>query len=318
MTLTNSTRLLSRLAVFAALGASLYLATACTIIRYVDDDDGTTTGPPPKVIDMLVMIDLDRGTANLTPDYGNILGLLSFGLGEQNIQVRRAAMAPLYTRAEGAVPLLYGEGDEDGEFGDFAEAIAFYTYDAGAEYLQDPASSDSANLATLGDELDTRAIYHPTTADTTGAAYFNEPADGFLVVYLSASPRRCDAADATCAVDGQTAADYFTAADENGLKWLSLAGGASLPADKVFHAAIVTAEGPDYATFYQQCAGQPNFPITKLDVMQSSEEHAYFGPLIDGVKAGGGAGGVVDLCEAMSSRGEPAILGLSAKIRAML
>lgn len=313
----NTRRNLSRLAVLITLVGAFYAATACTVIRYVDPDGGTTVTLEPVVLDMLVMIDLDRGTANLTPDYGNILGLLSFALAEQNIQIRHAAMAPLYTRAEGAVPLLYGESDPEGEFSDFAEAIAFYSYDAGAEYLQDPAPSDSANLATLGKELDTRAIYRPTTADTSGAAYFDEPADGFLVVYLSASPRRCGAGDAACDIDGQAAADYFTKTGENGLAWLELGGGASLPANKVFHAAIVTAEGVDYDTFYQKCASQPKFPITKLDVMQSSEEHAYYGPFVDSVKKAGGRGEVVDLCEAMSGRAESTTISLGVKIRSM-
>ena len=309
--------LLSRLVLLGALAATFYAATACTVIRYVDDDDGTTTGPPPRVVDVLVMVDLDRGAANLTPDYGKVLGTVWFALAEQNIQVRQSAMAPLYARAQGAVPLLHGEPDEDGEFANFADAIAFYTYDAGAEYLQDPVASDSANLATLGRELDTRAIYHPTIADTSGAAYFAEPADGLVVLYLSASPRRCSVGDAACAVDGEAASEYFTAADGAGLEWLELAGGTSLPANRVFHGAIVTAEGVDYDTFYEQCAAFPNFPITKLDVMQPSEEHTYFGPFIDGVASGGGHGALVDLCEAMSSRGEPALITMAVKIRSM-
>lgn len=307
---------LSRLAVLIGVVATFYAATACTIVRYVDDDDGSTTGPPPRVVDMLVMIDLDRGAANLTEDYGKVLGTISFALAEQNVQIRRAAMAPLYSRAQGAVPLLYGEDDEDGEFGNFAQAIGFYTYDAGAEYLQDPVESDSANLATLGKELDTRAIYHPTTADTEGAAYFNEPADGFVVVYLSASPRRCGANDAACQVDGTAPVNYFTAGSE-ALQWLELGGGGSLPVDRVFHAAVVTGEGIDYDTFYAGCSAFPNFPVTKLDVMQPSEEHSYFGPFIGGVKNAGGNGDMVDLCEAMSTAGEPALISLGVKIRSM-
>lgn len=312
------TRILSRLTVIAAIAGAFYCATGCTIVRYVDNDGGTTTGPPPKVIDMLVMIDLDRGTANLTPDYGSILGTLAFALGEQNVEIRRAAMAPLYTRADGAVPLLYGEDDENGEFADFADAIAFYTYDDGAAYLQDPTHSDSANLATLGKELDTRAIYHPTTADPSGAAYYAEPADGFLVVYLSASTRRCAPSDADCLIDGQDPAAYFTATDDRGAAWLELAGGGSLPASKVFHAAIVTAEGVDYMRFHDQCASFPNFPAAKLDVMQPSEDVAYFGPFVDGIKSGGGHAAMVDLCEAMSSRSEPTLISLAVKIRSML
>lgn len=310
--------LLSRLATVGALAAAFYAATACTVIRYVDDDDGTTTGPPPRVVDMLVMIDLDRGTANLTPDYGKILGTISFGLAEQAVQIRRAAMAPLYSRAQGAVPLLFGQGEEGAEFDDFTEAIAFYTNDDGAEYLQDPVEGDSTNLATLGRELDSRAIYHPTTADPGAAAYFAEPADGLLVVYLSASPRACGPAEGGCLIDGRSAVDYFTATDARGAAWLELPGGGSLPPDKIFHAAIVTAEGADYQTFYGQCSAYRNFPVAKLDVMQPSSDVAYYGPFIEGLGDRGGRGAIVDLCEAMSGVGEPALLSLAVKIRSML
>lgn len=307
----------TRLLTLTAIAVGAWLAISCTVIRYVDDDGGTTTGPPPKEVDMLVMVDLSRGTANLTADYGKILGTVIATLAEQNVAVRQAAMAPLYGRAEGAVPLLYGEPDEDGEFNGFDEAIAFYTYDDGAAYLQSEAAADSENLATLGQELDSRAIYKPTMADTDGTPFFTEPADGFVVLYLSASPRKCSAGEGACAVDGVDPVQYFTNASGGTVDWLQLAGGASLPVDKVFHGAIVTAENTDYDAFYDQCAAYPNFPIAQLDVMQPSEENAYFGPFVEGIQNNGGAGEIVDLCEAMSGRGEPAVIGLAAKIRQM-
>jgi hypothetical protein len=226
-------------------------------------------------------------------------------------------MAPLYAQAEGAVPLLYGEPDEKGEFGGFDEAIAFYTYDDGAQYLQQESSSDSENLATLGAELNTRALYRPTTADTNATPFFKEPTDGFVVLYLSASPRKCSANGDGCAVGGVDPTTYFTRSSGGTVDWLKLAGGGSLPKDKVFHGAIVTAEKTDYDTFYDQCSSYPNFPIAQLDVMEPSEDHAYFGPLIEGVQNNGGAGEVIDLCEAMSGRGEPAVIGMAAKIRGM-
>lgn len=307
----------SRLLIVASGVACFWLAAGCTIIRYVDPDAGDTDGPPPKVVDLLVMMDMSRTTANLAPDYAEIVGLTIAALGEQNVTVRKAALAPLYSRSEGAVPLLFGQGDEDGEFLSFEEAIAFYTYDDGANYLQDGVESDSENLAVLGAQLDTRPVYHPTTADAQASAYFVAPADGFVVLYLSASPRRCAADDAACAVDGQDAANYFTAADADGVTWLELGGG-SLPVDKVFHGAIATAEGVDYATFYETCSGYPNFPAAKLDVMQPSEEHAYFGPFVDSVKEAGGKGAFVDLCQAMSGSGKGAIVALAVNIRSML
>lgn len=312
----KTSQLVSRLAVAAVLIAAFWAAMGCTVIRYVDDDDGSTNGPPPVVIDMLVVMDLSRGAANLTEPYANIIGTVLFALGEQNVQVRQAGLAPMYARAAGAVPLVYGENGGS-EFNNFAEAIAFYTYDDGAMYLQDDAASDSANIATLGQNLDTQPLYNPTVANPGATAYFLEPADGFVVLYLSASPRRCDVDDPACAVNNENPASYFTGESAEGAAWLELPGGTSLPPDKIFHAAIVTAENTDYDTFYQQCAAYPNFPAALLDVMEPSEEHAYFGPFVDGVKNQGGAGDYVDLCEAMSSRSEPALLGMAAKIRAM-
>lgn len=309
---------ISRFAVVIALLAGAWAATACTVVHYVDDDDGSTTGPLPQVVDMLVMMDLSRGTANLSTEYGTILSTVVVALAEQNVTVRKAGLAPLYARAEGTVPIVYGEGDPDGEFGGFGEAIAFYTYDDGAQYLQDSASSESENLATLGSQLNQRAVYHPTTADGTAVPYYTEPADGFVVLYLTAAPRRCSASQDACNVDGRSAVEHFTRTDGDGVSFLEFPGGSSLPLGKVFHGAIVTAEKTDYDTFYDMCAAYPNFPVGHLDVMQPSEQTSYYEPLVEGVKSAGGAGEVVDLCEAMSGRAEPALLQLAASIRGML
>ena len=291
--------------------------SGCTIIRYVDgddDDDGPTL--PPKVVDMLVVVDLDHRTANLTDDFGGIIGTLGGELAKKNIEVRQAALAPMYGRSEGVVPLLYGENDDASEFGGFTDAVAFYTHDDGAQYLQDDAAYDGENLATLGADLDERAIYRPTTADPNARAYFVEPADGFVVIYLSASPRICGANDSDCAVDGQNPADYFTQAADGDAAWLQLPGGMGLPASKIFHGAIVTGEGMNYDAFYERCMAYPNFPATTLDVMEPSE-HAYFGPFIEGVQGNGGRGAMVDLCEVMSSRRANSLQGLASKIRAI-
>lgn len=310
---------LSRAAALLLIALGTYAAVGCTIIRYVDptDPDGGTGELQPREIDMLVLVDLDRSAANLTAEYSKILGALSFGLGEQNIEIRKAALAPLYTRSNGAVPLLYGENDDDGDFWSFQEAIAFYAHDGGEDFLQDEVDSDSANLAVLGLELDSRAIYHPNSSDPTAVAYFEAPKDGFLVVYLTASERRCSAGDEACAVDGIDAVQYFSRGDDQ-LSWLELPGGEGVAANKVFHAAITTAEGIDYATFFETCSKRPNFPVAKLDVMQPSSEHRYFGPFIDGIRSNGGNGAHVDLCEAMSSQGKVAIGSLALQIRSML
>lgn len=309
--------LTSRVAALLLVALGTYAAVGCTVIRYVEPNNKSNSHTvPPRELDMLVLVDLDRSAANLTPDYSAVLGNLLFALGEQNVAVRKGALAPLYTRANGAVPLLFGLDDEDGEFGSFEEALAFFAYDGGEGYLQETVGSDSANLATLGKELDSRPIYHPTTSDPSARAYFSSAADGFLVVYLTASQRRCAAGDEACAIDGVDAVQYFSRGDDN-VSWLELPGGSGLPANKVFHAAITTAEGIGYDDFYKKCSRLPNFPTAKLDVMEPSSER-YFGPFIEGVRGNGGNGEHVDLCEAISSRGESAIATLATKIRKML
>lgn len=307
----------SRLFVIAAVLAGATVALGCTVIRYVDGEDDPIEGPPPKEIDLLVMMDMSRPTANLVQDYGNILGGITFALAQSNVTIRHAALAPLHSRAGGAVPLLYGEGDEQGEFFSFEEAVAFYTYDGGAEYLQDAASAEAENLAILGRELDTRPIYRPTAADTDARAYFSEPTDGFVILYFSASPRRCAMGSSSCAIEGTDPVDYFTDTDGAGVTWLELPGGASLPRGKVFHGAIVTAENVDYQTFYDTCSTLPNFPVAKLDVMQPSPDE-FFGPFVDEVNAAGGVAHYTDLCDAMSRRMETSVSQIAAAIRSML
>ncbi len=308
----------SRIFAFLLVAAGAWAAVGCTIIRYVDDpNNDPDDGPPPKVVDLLVMMDMSRATANLAQEYGSIIGGVQIALATQNVTIRHSALAPLNARTGEAVPLLYGEGEENSEFFSIEEAVFFYTHDEGSQYLQDKEVSDAANLAILGRELDSRPIYHPTTADPDGSAYFSEPADGFVVLYFSATSRICGHSDADCEIEGQRPGDYFTSEDGVGVTWLELPGGGSLPADKVFHGAVVSAEEVEYEEFYEACSKQPNFPAAKLDIMAPSE-HAYYGPLVEAIVANGGAAQYVDLCEAMSRRMELKVGGLAAGIRAML
>jgi hypothetical protein len=302
-----------------ALVGLLVAASGCTIIKYVDPpDEDPPDPPPPKVVDMVVLVDLSRSAANLNESYHQVLGQLFAALGEKNISVRRAAMAPLYRRIGGAVPLLYGDKDPNSQFSGFGEAIAYYTFDDGAMFLQEEVDADGENLATLGLDLDERTIYRPESAEEDGSPYFGEAADGFLVVTLSASERRCAADAEDCRLDMRAPGSYFTATRSGGdAEWLLLPGPTGLPPSKIIHIPVVTAEGVDFTTFEKQCTGQAGFPAAKLDVMEPSDK-TYFGPVVDGIRDGGGRAHKVDLCEAMSIQGTPRFLEIAGKINSAL
>jgi hypothetical protein len=297
-------------------------ALGCTFIREVpgDGDGGgnnaTPTPTPPTTADMLVMVQIDRSAGNLAPAYGQILGQLEAALGKHNIELRRVGYAPLHRRAQQVVPLIFGRDDAQSEFGSAAEAIAFYASDGGAQYIRQTASGESENLAALGLELDERAVYRPTSADPTARAYFQRPADGLIVLTLSATARLCNAGDQACRLNGERPGQYFVSREADGdAAWLVLPGDEGLPPERIFHAAIVTAEGVDYEQFRARCLDHPNFPTTYLDFMEGSPA-TYWGPVADAINQGGGHAAVVDMCQALSSDGDAAIKSLAGRIAA--
>lgn len=272
----------------------------CTIIRYVDrPPENNGDGPPPRVVDMLVMVELDRTTVQLAPGYQGILTGLTAGLAAQNVQVRKVALAPMYRRTGGAVPLIYGLGDPESEFTDYGSAIAFFAADDGQRYLRDEVDTDGENLAALGLELDTSTVYHPTTANTSATPYFTTPEDGLIVVQLTARPRSCAYDDASCQLDGQAPGVYFTRGGE-AADWLELAGDAGLPRDRVFFVNIATAEGVGEDDFVKRCESKPGFDLAFLDYMEPSA-NPYYGPLSEAIVKQGGWATFADMCEALSS-----------------
>ena len=319
--MTSSTRSLRR-AARALLMATLALWTlsGCTIIRESNNNNNNNEPqpPPPKVVDMLVMVELDRSATSMADSYQQILATLTLTLAEQNVTIRKAALAPMYRRAGNTVPLIYGMGDELAEFSDFGQAIFFFANDDGQRYLRDRADSDGENLAALGLELDTRPIYRPTTSDSNTAPYFTTPADGFLVVQITAKARACGYSDAACQLNGQSPADYFTQRDDQDTAaWLELGGQQSLKRDKIFHLLIATAERMDIDTFISKCERQPMFPAGKLDYMEPSQK-PYYEPLAEQLNAKGGRAHHVDMCTAMSPLAGLAAMKTAAnKVRAM-
>ena len=304
----------------ALLSCAAFALSGCTIVKYVDppEPDPPGTGAQKKVIDALVLVEIERDTVQLAPDYQAILGMLTLALQKSNVEIRKLAIAPMYRRSGASVPLIYGQGDPDAEFDEPGEAIAFFARDGGERYLRDKADSEGENLATLGQDLDTRAIYHPETADTNARTYFTTPEDGFLVIQMTSRARLCAYDSEPCKLDGVLPADYFTRQDDRGAQWLVLPGGVSLPKGKIFFLNIATAEGVGEEDFVKACERQPGFNQTNLDYIEPSP-NAYFGPFADRVKSSGSWSATLDMCEAMSpTTAAPKIGTIAAQIRGKL
>ncbi|MFP4599690.1 MAG: hypothetical protein ACOC9W_00380 [Persicimonas sp.] len=293
------------------------LSQACMIVRDSPSDNNggsNTSEPDPTVIDMLVLTQLDRSSGNMAPAYSQVLSNLEMHLGERGVAVRQMALAPLHRRSSEVVPLIYGRDDPQAQFSSTEEAIGFYALDNGAQYIQQMADAEVENLAALGLDLDERAIYRPTSGDPTARAYFGAPADGLLVVVISATPRLCEPSAPDCQLDGVPPAEYFTREDADGnASWLSFSGDESLGADDVFFASIVTAEGVDSAQFDEKCRAYANFPASSLDFMQGSQTR-FYRPFSESVRNQGGNATVVDLCKAISGQGSAAMESLAGKI----
>lgn len=316
MNVASPTKALSSLLVLLLLGMTL---SGCTIIRYVDnnDDKPDPKEPDPKVVDMLVMVELDRSATSMADAYQTIYLQLVAAMALKEITVRKVALAPMYRQSGGAVPLIWGLGDPNAEFSDLGSAVFFFAKDDGQNYLRDRVDTDGENLAALGLDLDTRSLYHPTTADPNAVPYYTTPSDGFVVVQMSAKARGCGYSDAACELGGQTAAAYFTEQSEDQATWLQLAGQQSLPSNKIYHLLIATSEGVDIDTFIDNCERQPGFPAGKLDYMEPSQK-SYFGPLAGQIQEKGGRGQFMDMCTAMSPvAAVPSMAQIATEMRQM-
>ncbi|RAL24709.1 hypothetical protein DL240_00425 [Lujinxingia litoralis] len=354
-----------RLFPFAFAAALLLSLPGCTLIRYVDPPPGPGEEPDPKVVDILVLVDLPRGAANLMTGYSRFLGHLELAMQEYNIQTRRVGVAPLYRRQGDTPPLIYGRGaqvsagsslgsessvggslgsesdpsdnlpDErpvdgeeptvdpstggggPGQLLDLSQTLLYYISDEGQRHLDQQSDGVGENLAALGLDLDRAAIFDPTGVGSDSSAYFHEAADGFVVVYLSASARRCAHQSAACQLNGQSPANYFTHESGELASWLNLPGPSGLPAERIFHLSVATPEGISFERFADQCLAEPNFPAATLDVMEPSPD-AYFAPLLDGLRTKGASGYNIDVCTALSSRSERAALTAASTLERAL
>lgn len=304
-----------KLALMCLVLGVLSSASGCTIIRYVTDDNNDDQGdpPPPKIVDMLILIELDRNTAQLATDYQEAILSLQGGLATAGVTVRKKAVAPLYRRTGNAVPLIYGEGEEDGQFNDLAEAISFYTLNDNGRYLPDRVNAEGENLATLGMNLDSASIYHPTSAATDASPYFTVAGDGLIVVQMTAKARACGYDDAGCKLNGQAAGAYFTAEAGGKSSWLELPNATGLAKDRVFFLNIATLEGGTDDDVDRRCTGKVGLNELIINSLEASP-FVYYEDFAEDVSQRGGWSKYMETCDALSASGDVKLAAMGKEI----
>jgi hypothetical protein len=284
-------------------------STSCTILRDTGDENNGGQGNgnggavvegeyEPKTVDILVLTTFDD--VSMASYYDGFIQTLLLELALKKVDVAHIAYAPMYHRNLDQAPLFFGVGDTEPEFDSFSTAYAYFSSPDGLEILtDDPNVKDGMNLAQIGAKLDRLPILHPSRSTVMGRAYFDNPQDGLIVIWLNASPRRCELS--SCRMeDGTRLDDYLSATDEAGnLKWLHFAEGQSLPKRRVAHLFFGTAEDVDYETFADDCTTLPGFPAVALDYMQESKATLYE-DLSDSLDEKGIVTMNEDLCDAMS------------------
>ena len=143
----------------------------------------------------------------------------------------------------------------------------------------------------------------PELGGLDGAAFFDRPRSLFLVIYLQPLERKCGMSSASCAVDGRSPAEIFTATNPDGTAaWLHFATG-GIPLGQVVHVAIDTKEGEPTDAFRTRCKAINGFPANLLDVMEPSPA-LYFDPLTAALNAAhSGTGQSGDLCSMLGELG---------------
>lgn len=311
-------RTAAKLLLVALLTTSL---SACMIVRYVDNDDenddngenATVNTVDPAVVDMLVFVELTRGSAAMMHEYAAFLGSVEAVLAQQNVAVRNLAIAPLYRQQSHRPALIYGRDSEDNYDDDLDVTLDYYVSEEGLARFDGTAESPAENPASLGMNLDSEAIYNPEQGSADGRAYFQAPKDGFAAFHLTGTERPCGHGDDQCAPNGSPPANYFTEATGEFADWLALPGGGLAP-DDIIHVSIATAEGVDYQAFHEHCSSLQNFPSAYLDFLEPSEHHIYYDPFVDQLAEQGGRGHSVDLCEAFSAGGQFRVIAVADAI----
>lgn len=270
------------------------VATGCTVIRNGNGEEGGTTGggvsPTPVAgmeagngssqpeedpvnVDVLVLLPLDQ--SSVVDYYPQLISQVMLSMETVALVPRKVAIAPMYRRLGNEAPILWGKDDPESEFNSYVDVIDYYSSDDGISMFEDqPEYQDGQNLLNLGARLGMRSVFHPTTPADEGRYYFDEVPAGLVVLWINPFERRCDVSQ--CQNEQGLLVDQLVARDDNGnAAWLHLAGGAGLPAERVFHLFIATAETTDEESFFSACESTAGFPSELFDSISSSPLELY-------------------------------------------
>lgn len=163
-------------------------------------------------------------------------------------------------------------------------------------------TNEAEGVIRTGEHL-VEARLPPDLGGLDGAAFFDRPRSLFMVIYLQPLERKCGMSSASCAVDGRSPAEVFTATNPDGTAaWLHFATG-GIPLGQVVHVAIDTKEGEPADVFRKRCTAINGFPPNLLDVMEPSQA-LYFDPLTAALNAAhSGTGQTGDLCSMLGELG---------------
>lgn len=281
---------LSALLLGASVLTSLSLGTACTVVRNAQP-------PPPDdpvgVVDMLVLTSMAPAASNLSGPYETILFDLFDALESESVLVRRVAVAPLHSRVGAEVPLLHGAAPDELAMGRVTDE---YTLGGPSVFLVDRASDDYANLLELGARLSQAPLRDDVEGltGTAGAAFFTTPADGLVVVVLSALAPRCET---DCLPLAREHVDALTRGGAEGqASWLDL----PLPVRNVSLLTVTTAEvGGDYDALRESCRRAVGFPDDLLDFLEPSGT-PYHSAVVAGLRERGLTADALDICRVLA------------------
>jgi len=307
----------------------LLLTSACTVFRDGGGDEGGTSGgggsggvevviggnggsqpdEEPVNVDVLVMLPLGQGGA--VDQYPRLISQVISAMEVVFLIPRKIAIIPMYSRLGTEAPLLWGYNDPEAQFGTYQEALNFYSSDVGLDLFEDGEDhQDGQNLLELGARLGMRSIFHPNSPAEEGRYYFDEVPEGLVVLWINPFERRCNVSE--CQTSAGLLSSQLTARDEDGhAAWLSAAGGAGVPADRVFHLFIGTEETRDEEGFFDRCSGQAGFPSNILDDISPSR-HELYAKLQDRLSDADIPNDEIDFCDALSTIQSPISHGIVA------
>lgn len=278
----------------------LLTVQACTVIRYVDGgaDDPDPPGPgEPAEIDVLVALNFDPNASNLADTYQEIVdGWVGALDATPGLQVRMVGIAPLRRRVGAQVPIVSNYDSE----ALVAQLVSHYTTGRGAAFLTPSGAHDYANVIELGSALDETPLYDSETGQPgMGAAYFERPADGFVILVVS--PLAAECGGDNCIVVADDVARQLTATQDGIARWINFPTDDGLAPDRIHWVLATAPEVQDYASMQAHCTAFPNFPFAVLDFIQPSA--AFHSRVASQVIEAGGRAQTLDLCRLLSSDG---------------